>query len=77
MIQRGGELGGYERPDRDRRDQPGNARDGVYRGIRDPIDQELASADFKPMKDSKIGELMAEFDIVLGRTPADPEPDHH
>ena len=33
----------------------------------------LASADFKPLKDSKIGELAARFDIVLGRTPADPD----
>jgi protocatechuate 3,4-dioxygenase beta subunit len=55
----------------------GNARDGVYRGIRDPIDRELVSADFKPIKDSKIAELAAQFDIVLGRTPADPDGDHH
>ena len=26
-------------------------------------------ADFKPIKGSKIGELAANFDIVLGRTP--------
>jgi len=25
--------------------------------------------DFKPVKDSKIGEFAANFDIVLGRTP--------
>jgi hypothetical protein len=25
--------------------------------------------DFSPMKESKVGELMAKFDIVLGKTP--------
>ncbi len=47
----------------------GNARDGVFRGIRDLVDRELIVTDFKPIKDSKIGELSAHFDIVLGRTP--------
>lgn len=50
-----------------------NNQDGIYRGIRDPIDRELCSADFRPVKDSKIGELAAKFDIVIGRTPADPD----
>jgi protocatechuate 3,4-dioxygenase beta subunit len=56
---------------------PGNGRDGVFRGIRDPLDRELVSVDFTPVKNSKIGEYEARFDIVLGRTPADPEEDHH
>ena len=30
-----------------------------------------AYADFKPLKESKVGELTARFDIVLGVTPAD------
>jgi len=51
------------------RGNPGNARDGVYSGVRDLIDRELILADFKPVKDSKIGELQATFDIILGRTP--------
>jgi protocatechuate 3,4-dioxygenase beta subunit len=55
----------------------GNARDGVFRGVRDPVDRELVSVDFVPMKASKIGELAARFDIVLGRTPADRDHDHH
>ena len=55
----------------------GNARDGVFGGLRDPIDREFVCADFKPIKESKVGELSAHFDIVIGRTPADPEPDHH
>lgn len=52
---------------------PNNARDGVYSGVRDPFERELIQADFKPIKDSKIGELAARFDIVVGRTPEDPD----
>jgi protocatechuate 3,4-dioxygenase beta subunit len=48
---------------------PGNARDGVVREIRNPIDRELVMVDFKPVKESKIGEYSASFEIVLGRTP--------
>jgi protocatechuate 3,4-dioxygenase beta subunit len=55
---------------------PNNVRDGVFMGMSDPVDRELASAEFKPLKDSKINECMARFDVVLGRTPADREHDH-
>jgi protocatechuate 3,4-dioxygenase beta subunit len=48
---------------------PGNQRDGVFAGLRDPIDRELVMIDFKPVKESKAGELAANFEIVLGRTP--------
>ena len=51
------------------RDKPGNSRDGIFNDLTDLIDRELVVADFKPVKDSKIGELAAHFDIVLGRTP--------
>ena len=51
------------------RGHAGNTRDGVFGGVRDIIDRELILVDFKPVKDSKIGELQATFDIVLGRTP--------
>lgn len=51
------------------RGDAGNLRDGVYGGVRDLVDRELVLADFIPMKDSKIGEYRAHFDIVLGRTP--------
>ena len=51
------------------RGHEGNARDGVFGGTRDLIDRELLVTDFKPVKESKIGELAASFDIVLGRTP--------
>jgi protocatechuate 3,4-dioxygenase beta subunit len=50
---------------------PQNDRDGVFRGVRDPLDRELLLAEFKPLKDSKIGELTARFDVVVGVTPED------
>ena len=50
---------------------PQNARDGVLRGIRDPLDRELVLVDFKPVKDSKIAEWSARFDVVVGVTPSD------
>ena len=46
-----------------------NERDGVFRSIRDPQLRERVMADFKPIEDSKIGELAAHFDIILGVTP--------
>jgi protocatechuate 3,4-dioxygenase, beta subunit len=51
------------------RGYPGNARDGVFGGVRDLVDRELVQVDFKPIEKSKIGELSASFEIVLGRTP--------
>jgi protocatechuate 3,4-dioxygenase beta subunit len=50
---------------------PQNKRDGVFRGIRNAFDRELVLVDFKPVKESKIGELTANFDIVVGLTPAE------
>jgi protocatechuate 3,4-dioxygenase beta subunit len=50
---------------------PGNDRDGVYRGIRDSKARESVTIDFTPIQGSKIGELAAKFDIVLGVTPGD------
>jgi len=49
----------------------GNERDGVIRGIEDPAARESVMVDFAPMKESKIGELAARFDIVMGFTPED------
>ncbi|APW63589.1 protocatechuate 3,4-dioxygenase [Paludisphaera borealis] len=48
---------------------PGNEVDGVVRGGIGVFDRELLMTDFKPIPGSKIGELVAEFTIVLGRTP--------
>jgi protocatechuate 3,4-dioxygenase, beta subunit len=51
------------------RGHEGNLRDGVFSGTRSIIDRELLMTDFKPVPNSKTGELSARFDIVLGRTP--------
>jgi len=48
--------------------EPANDRDGLFRNVRDPKARETILVDFKPIKDSKIGELAANFDIVLGTT---------
>lgn len=48
---------------------PQNERDGVLRSIRDPQVRELVMVDFAPLPKSRIGELSARFDIVLGYTP--------
>jgi protocatechuate 3,4-dioxygenase beta subunit len=62
------------------RGHPGNDRDGIAR-VGNVIDRELVMVDFKPIKESKVGELSAVFDIVLGRTPEDkdmqPRPGNH
>jgi protocatechuate 3,4-dioxygenase beta subunit len=48
---------------------PQNKNDGVLHDIGDIFDRQLVLVDFKPIKESKIGELAANFDIVVGRTP--------
>jgi protocatechuate 3,4-dioxygenase, beta subunit len=48
---------------------PGNNRDGIFFDAGDLIDRELIQTEFKPLPGSKIGELTAHFDIILGRTP--------
>ena len=48
---------------------PGNDVDFVVLEGLDLFDRELLMADFKPIKGSKTGELSANFEIVLGRTP--------
>jgi len=47
-----------------------NERDGVLRSVKDPALRKSIIVPFTPMKESKIGELSANFDIVLGLTPA-------
>ena len=48
---------------------PGNERDGIWKSIRDPKARESVTVDFASLKGSKIGELAARFDIVMGFTP--------
>ena len=45
-----------------------NEKDGVLKGVAE-AQRKLLLAEFKPLKNSKIGELTAGFDIVLGITP--------
>ena len=45
-----------------------NAKDGVLRSVRDPKAVESVMGDFKPIKDSKLGELSVDFDMVVGKT---------
>jgi protocatechuate 3,4-dioxygenase beta subunit len=47
----------------------GNAKDGIYKRITDDKARESVTIDFAPIADSRIGELSAKFDIVLGFTP--------
>lgn len=49
--------------------EPRNERDGIFRSLRDPQAREALLVDFAPLEGSKIGELAATFDIVLGFTP--------
>ena len=51
---------------------PENARDSVIRAI-DPKALDTLLVDFKPVVGSKIGELSATFDLVLGKTLAELE----
>ncbi len=48
---------------------PSNERDGVWRGIGDGKARASVTVDFAPLKGSRVGELAARFDIVLGVTP--------
>jgi protocatechuate 3,4-dioxygenase beta subunit len=49
--------------------EPRNERDGIFRGIRDAKDRDAVLVAFAPVKESRLGELAANFDIVLGVTP--------
>ena len=51
------------------KDHPNNARDGILNSIRDPKAKASILIDFAPIKESKVGELAAKFDIVPGFTP--------
>ncbi len=51
-----------------------NADDFILNRIRDRKARESLILEYKPIKGSKIGELAAHFDIVIGTTPEEPEP---
>lgn len=50
--------------------EPGNERDGLWKQLRDPKDRDALTVDFAPIEGSRIGELAAKFNLVLGATPA-------
>ena len=47
---------------------PGNANDNLFKRIQEPAARDTVLAEFKPIPGSKLGELEARFDIVLGLT---------
>lgn len=51
------------------KDHPQNVRDGVFRDIPEGKPRESVCVDFKPLEKSRIGELTANFDVVVGYTP--------
>lgn len=51
------------------RGEPLNETDGILRSIRDERVRNAIIIPFEPIKNSKIGELAAKFDVVLGFTP--------
>lgn len=53
--------------------EPLNARDGLLQAIKDEKLRNSLIVDFNPLEGSTIGELTANFDIVVGVTPADPD----
>ena len=46
-----------------------NEKDGIYMDIKDPKARDAVTIDFVPLKNSRVGELSARFDIVMGFTP--------
>jgi protocatechuate 3,4-dioxygenase beta subunit len=53
--------------------EPMNKKDFIFQAIKDARGRAAVLVDFVPIKGSKIGELSAKFDIVLGVTPAESE----
>ncbi|HWG43413.1 MAG TPA: protocatechuate 3,4-dioxygenase [Gemmataceae bacterium] len=46
-----------------------NERDGIFRALKDAKARDALLVDFTKVKGSRIGELAAQFDIILGMTP--------
>jgi len=47
---------------------PGNRTDGIYNSIGDAAQKATVTRDYTPLKNSRIGELTTNFDIILGVT---------
>jgi protocatechuate 3,4-dioxygenase beta subunit len=52
---------------------PHNETDFLFNEAKTPEAKATLVTDFMPIPDSKSGELMAKWDIVLGTTPEDPD----
>jgi len=48
---------------------PGNEKDFIWKGVKNPKQQEAITVAFEKVKESKTGELSANFVIVVGLTP--------
>jgi protocatechuate 3,4-dioxygenase beta subunit len=48
---------------------PGNEKDGIWKSLKDEKVRKSVTVPFAPLKGSRIGELAARFDVVLGVTP--------
>ncbi len=53
------------------KDDPGNPKDFIWNGVKDAKQKAAITVDFAKLKESKLGELAANFVIVLGVTPAE------
>ena len=53
------------------KNEPRNQKDFILQRIKDTKARDSLVVPFNPLKDSKIGEVSARFDIVLGMIPAD------
>lgn len=49
---------------------PGNPQDALWRRIGDEATRATVTVDFAPLKGSRVDELGARFDIILGATPS-------
>src|SRR5437588_8452032 len=49
--------------------EPQNEKDGIYSSIKDLKARASVTVDFAPVKTSRVNELAAKFDLVLGFTP--------
>ena len=48
---------------------PGNEKDGVWKNIKNEKERDSVTIPFNPLKASRLGELAARFDVVMGLTP--------
>ena len=49
--------------------EPGNEKDGIYQGLKSPKERQAVTVPFTPIPGSRVEELAAHFDIVMGFTP--------